>query len=141
MSEVIARFPFVASRNAQGEMALRPLLPVTLRNGETSKTVSALLDTGADVNVLPYELGIELGCQWDTARTGLSLSGNLADFEARGVLLTCTVDPLSPTQLAFAWTTNRQVPLILGQVNFFAEFDVCFLRSNNLIEICPKRDA
>ena len=139
MSEAVAQFPFVASRNARGELALRPLLPLVLRNGSVSKSVSALLDTGADVNVLPFELGLELGCQWETARTGLSLSGNLAGFEARGVLLTGTVGNLSSAQLAFAWTNDRRVPLILGQVNFFAEFDVCFLRSSNLIEVRPKQ--
>lgn len=57
------------------------------------------------------------------------------------LLVTCTVNPLPPVQLAFEWTTNQQVPLILGQVNFFTEFDVCFLRSNNVIEVRPQHNA
>jgi hypothetical protein len=32
----------------------------------------------------------------------------------------------------------RNVPLILGQVNFFMEFDICFYRSQLQFEISPK---
>ena len=38
-------------------------------------------------------------------------------------------------RLAFAWTNSNDLPVILGQVNFFFEFDVCFLRSRLLFEI------
>lgn len=34
-----------------------------------------------------------------------------------------------PVERAFAWTQATDVPMILGQVNFFVEFDVCFFRS------------
>ncbi|TRU46415.1 MAG: hypothetical protein EWV49_17045 [Microcystis aeruginosa Ma_QC_Ch_20071001_S25] len=42
---------------------------------------------------------------------------------------------LEPVRLAFAWAQVSQVPLILGQTNFFREFDVCFQRSRCTIEI------
>ncbi|MEH2126219.1 hypothetical protein [Nostoc sp.] len=32
-------------------------------------------------------------------------------------------------ELAFAWTRDRNAPLILGHMNFFLAFDVCFYRS------------
>jgi len=82
--------------------------------------------------------GITLGGNWETARTGLQLSGNLARYEARGILVSCTVGQLAPVQLAFAWTRAENVPLLFGQVNFFAEFDVCFLRARNIFEVRPK---
>ncbi len=41
--------------------------------------------------------------------------------------------------LAFAWTQATDVPLILGQANFFFEFDVCFFRARSEFEICPKK--
>jgi hypothetical protein len=85
-----------------------------------------LLDTGADVNVLPYRLGLELGGIWDDQQTALQLSGNLANYEARGIILRATVAHFPETRLAFAWTRAEDVPLILGQVNFFLEFDICF---------------
>ena len=39
---------------------------------------------------------------------------------------------------ASAWTRNNEVPVILGQVNFFMEYDVCFFRSRSAFEIRPK---
>ncbi|AKV68500.1 hypothetical protein VL20_3497 [Microcystis panniformis FACHB-1757] len=42
---------------------------------------------------------------------------------------------LEPVRLAFAWAKTSQIPLILGQTNFFREFDVCFQRSRCTIEI------
>ena len=38
-------------------------------------------------------------------------------------------DDFLPVRLAFAWVKSPGVPLILGQTNFFLEFDVCFYRS------------
>lgn len=137
----VERFPYVAVKNSRGEAALRPLLPVTLVHSSTTLETTGLLDTGADVNVLPYHLGITLGANWEQSRTGLQLSGNLAQYEARGLLVACTVGQLAPVRLAFAWTRAEHVPLLFGQVNFFAEFDVCFLRARSLLEIRPKSFA
>jgi hypothetical protein len=134
MSDV-APFPYSAVKNARGETALRPLLPVTLAYGDTTVETTGLLDTGADVNVLPYHLGFTLGGNWEKARTGLQLSGNLARYEARGILISCSVGQLAPVQLAFAWTQAENVPLLFGQVNFFSEFDVCFLRARSIFEV------
>ena len=133
-----ARFPYTTVRNSLGEIALRPILPVTLSYHGAVVEAQGLLDTGADVNVLPYNLGISLGGDWDQARMGLRLSGNLAQYEARGLLLNCTVGNLPPVQLAFAWTRAEHVPLLFGQVNFFAEFNVCFFRATNSFEVRSK---
>ncbi|MDJ0635634.1 MAG: hypothetical protein QNJ34_20775 [Xenococcaceae cyanobacterium MO_188.B29] len=42
------------------------------------------------------------------------------------------------TRLVFAWVNRPSIPLILGQTNFFLEFDVCFYRSRLEFEINPK---
>lgn len=39
------------------------------------------------------------------------------------------VADFSLVRLVFAWVNRLNVPLILGQTNFFMEFDVCFYRS------------
>jgi hypothetical protein len=44
-------------------------------------------------------------------------------------------------RLAFAWVKNNQVPLILGQTNFFLEFDICFYRSQLEFEIQPRSSS
>jgi hypothetical protein len=41
--------------------------------------------------------------------------------------------------LAFAWTQASNIPLILGQANFFLEFDVCFSRVRSEFEVRPKQ--
>jgi hypothetical protein len=132
------RYPFISSDPALGEASFRPYLPFTLVYRESSVTASALLDTGASVNVLPYSTGIELGYEWERQTTALSLTGNLAQYEARVVLAQAIVGQFEPVQLVFAWTQATNVPLILGQVNFFMEFDVCFYRSQLEFAVNPK---
>lgn len=106
---------------------------------DKSLSVSGLLDTGSSVNVLPYEIGLRLGAVWERQRLSVPLGGNLARFEARALVLTANVERFLPVKLAFAWTEDRNAPLILGHMNFFLAFDVCFYRSELAFEICPKK--
>jgi hypothetical protein len=135
------RYPFVSGDAALGEARFRPSLPLTLVHQQGSITASGLLDTGASVNVLPYLVGVELGYEWERQTTALNLTGNLAEYEARVVLVQAIVGQFEPVQLVFAWTQATNVPLILGQVNFFMEFDVCFYRSQLQFEISSKSVA
>lgn len=95
-----------------------------------------MLDTGT-INVLPYFVGIELGCIWERQTTSLNLTSNLVQYEARILLLQIAI-AFEPVQFVFARTKAENVPLILGQVNFFREFDVCFHRSQPYFEVCPQ---
>jgi hypothetical protein len=135
------RLPYTAVTDARGETTLRPLLRLALSYSGPTVEASGLLDTGADVNVLPYPLGADLGIVWDEQSPLAPPSGNLSRYEARGVVLSATVGSFAPVRLAFAWTRAENVPLILGQVNFFVAFDVCFFRSRGLFEIQPTREA
>jgi hypothetical protein len=102
-------------------------------------TISGLLDTGAAVNVLPYTVGEQLGFDWAQQTTPVQLSGNLAAVEARVVVASAVVGNFAPLRLAFAWARIDSVSVILGQVNFFLEFDVCFFRSRGLFEVRTKQ--
>jgi hypothetical protein len=135
------RYPFTVTNSALGEAGLQPSLPLTLTYQEHSLTVSGLLDTGAMVNVLPYQVGVDLGAVWEQQTTALRLTGNLAQFEARGLLVSAVVGQFAPVRLAFAWTRATNVPVLLGQVNFFMEFDVCFYRSQLAFELRPKEES
>lgn len=134
------RFPFVAREAELGAASLAPMLPLTLA-GSRTVAVSGLLDTGAAVNVLPYTIGVELGFEWDRQTTSVKLSGNLAIVDARAVLVSTVVGNFAPVRLAFAWANVDTVPVILGQINFFLEFDVCFFRSRQQFEIRPAQPA
>jgi hypothetical protein len=132
------RYPFVSSEPRLGEASFCPYLPFTLIHQQVSVTTSGLLDTGASVNLLPYSIGVELGYEWERQTTALNLTGNLSQYEARVVLAQAVVGQFEPVQLVFAWTQATNVPLILGQVNFFMEFDVCFYRSQLEFAVSPK---
>jgi hypothetical protein len=129
------RVPYSVARTKRGDAVLRPQVAVTLTLRERSVRATGLLDSGADVNVLPFRLGIELGADWPSQMPLAPLSGNLAGAEARGIVLDAAIGSLAPVRLAFAWTRAEDVPLLLGQVNFFAEFDVCFFRSRGFVEV------
>jgi hypothetical protein len=131
------QFPYIARDPALASASLAPMMPITLQATQ-SLAVSALLDTGAAVNVLPYGSGLQLGFTWDQQTTTVQLSGNLASVDARVVLVTATVAQFPPVRLAFAWAKQDTIPVILGQVNFFMEFDVCFFRARALFEVKPK---
>jgi hypothetical protein len=83
-------------------------------------------------------MGLELGAVWDPQGPSLRLSGNLAQFEARAFVISAVVSRFAPVRLVFAWTQADNIPVILGQVNFFMEFDVCFYRAQQAFEIRPK---
>jgi hypothetical protein len=112
-----------------------PRIPIALSYAGLSISAHALLDTGSTVNLLPYDIGLQLGVVWDEQTIRLPLAGNLAKVEARGLFLHVQIGNLERVRLAFAWAQVSEVPLILGQTNFFREFDVCFGRSRRTIEI------
>ena len=112
-----------------------PTIPIILSHAGFSVSANALLDTGSTINLLPYDIGLQLGTNWEEQTVRLPLAGNLARVEARGLFVHVEIGNLKPVRLAFAWAQASQVPLILAQTNFFREFDVCFQRSQRIIEI------
>jgi len=133
------RFPYLEIDPSLGAASALPYAPITLDLGGNATSVSALVDSGAALSVLPYDVGIQLGVVWDQQAIPVRLAGNLADSDAPAILVTATVGQFAPVRLAFAWTRNNQIPVILGQVNFFMEFDVCFFRSQLAFEIKPRQ--
>lgn len=133
------RFAFTEVNPELGALSTFPYLPLNLTYQNRSVSALGLLDTGSSVNVLPYEVGLRLGAVWERQMLSVPLGGNLARFEARALVVTANVDRFPGVELAFAWTKDRNAPLILGQMNFFLEFDVCFYRAESAFEISHKR--
>jgi hypothetical protein len=130
------QFPFLPVSAPQGASFLMPLMPLALRfkAGETVRT-HGLIDSGATVSVMPHGLGIRLGAVWEAQTTVVKLTGNLAAYEARALLTEASVGEFAPVRLVFAWTRADTVPLLLGQVNFFEEFNVSLRRAQRVFEI------
>lgn len=129
------RFSYQQINQKIGAASYLPFLPLTLINNNNILTVSGLLDTGSTVNVLPYNIGLQLGLEWEKQTISMNLTGNLANYESKAVLLKGKINDYPPVNLAFAWTKANNLSLILGQVNFFLEFDVCFYRSQLFFEV------
>jgi hypothetical protein len=120
-----------------GNASLAPMLPMTLI-GRQSLPTMGLVDSGSTINVFPFGHGFQLGFDWEQQTRSIELSGNLAATEARVVVLSAVIGGFPPVRLAFAWAQTDAVSVILGQVNFFMEFDVFFFRSRDLFEVRPK---
>lgn len=134
------RFPYVEVDPSLGIASALPYVPLHLESNGNTASVSALVDSGAALSVLPYDVGLQLGAVWEEQTVPVQLVGNLSESDARAIVVTAVIGPFAPVRLAFAWTRNNQVPVILGQVNFFMEFDVCFFRSQLAFEITPNAE-
>ena len=119
---------------------MRPFVPMTLLRTtdavhiDSRLTVPALVDFGSTINVLPYDIGIQLGFVWNEHPTHQPLVGMLRGRPALGVVVFVKMEQLALVRLIFAWSQipSREFPLILGQTNFFDEFCVHCLRERNL---------
>lgn len=115
-----------------------PRLPLLLHRDSQSVEAVGLVDSGATVNVLPYELGLQLGGVWNNNRAIIQLAGNLSNQPAIPFSAIAQIGEFPLTELLFAWVQRPSTPLILGQTNFFLEFDICFYRSRLEFEVQPK---
>jgi hypothetical protein len=132
------RYQYSTTSPTQNEFDSLPSLPLVLQRDTLRVEAVGLVDSGATVNVLPYELGLQLGGVWDDRKAIIQLAGNLSNQPAMTFAATAQLADFAPSQLMFAWVKLPSVPLILGQTNFFLEFDVCFYRSKLEFEVNPK---
>lgn len=137
----VEQFPYCDRNPASGGLDLMPDLPIILRRQSRSVSAVGLVDSGASISVLPYSLGVQLGCDWNTQKAIISLGGVLAHVDARGIVVEAAVGQLPPVRLALAWTNSDQVPFLLGQFNFFEAFDVSFFRKRRIFEIAQPGGA
>ena len=133
------RFRYSTSDPAQDESDSLPRVPLVLQGqGIHAIETLGLVDSGATVNVLPFDLGVKLGWNWDERKAIIGLAGSLGALPAMPSFAMATIRGLPPIRLAFAWAKGNDVPVILGQTNFFMEFDICFFRSQLEFEVTPK---
>jgi hypothetical protein len=132
------RFAYVEADPSLGSASALPYVLIDLQFGDREIRVSALVDSGSTLNVLPYDIGLQLGAVWERQTVPVRVGGNMADSEARAILVFGRIGRFAPVRLAFAWTRSNRVSVILGQTNFFMEFDIRFCRSQLFFEITPR---
>jgi Aspartyl protease len=108
-----------------------PYIPVRLEANGNVVDVMALVDTGSTISVLPNRIGRELGLDWESGKTVL-LTGAL-ESEARLMVLDMEISGLGKTKQGFAWARNDKSRIILGNMNFFVEYDVYFSRVKKVL--------
>ena len=117
---------------------IAPHLSLLLRRGQHQVEISGLVDSGAAVNLLPYPVGVALGAIWEEQPLLAPLVGSLGRMEVRGLTVFVShaeLTSIAPVRLVFAWTQTHDAPVLLGQVNFFMEFNVCFYRTQGYFEV------
>ena len=135
MKRIVMRFRYTTNDPSQSELDSLPRVPLTLNLNGKSVKENGLVDSGATVNVLTYSIGTLLGEKWDDSKATIQLSGSIGHSLAQPLPLIAQIGDFQPVKLVFAWTQNDNSPLILGQMNFFMEYDVCFFRSKLEFEI------
>ncbi|MGB7414024.1 MAG: hypothetical protein WA902_07430 [Thermosynechococcaceae cyanobacterium] len=123
------RFQYSTTDSSQNEFDSLPRIPLILHHQSRIVEVVGLIDSGATINVLPYQVGLKLGATWEEPQAIIQLTGNLGGQPAIPFFTTAEIEGCGSAQLAFAWARSENIPLILGQTNFFMEFDICFYRS------------
>lgn len=132
-----ARFPYLPRGTGNGPLDLAPLLPVRLSRNGIDVDVVALVDSGASFSVLPYDVGVQFGLAWNALPHGLMLGGVAKGSPAKMIALDLTFGPIGPVSQLFAWASNNDPPVALGQATFFLNFDVFFYRAQSYFEIQP----
>jgi hypothetical protein len=131
------RYSFTPVSSGPGFAVQMPFIPIRMTRTGKSVDADGLVDSGAMINVLPFDLGVRLGLDWNAQPHTLSLGGALGG-PAKIVALDVTVATYPAVSLLLAWSTLPNVRLILGQTNFFHEFDASFHRSRNYFVIEPR---
>ena len=115
-----------------------PRLPLQISYGGQTVRVAVIVDSGASVSVLPYGVGLALGAMWDELEDSGPLVGNLSSSTSRALMVSAKILGLTGETgipLLFAWANSDTMPVLLGQINFFTEFNACFYKTQNYFEL------
>jgi len=117
-----------------------PFVDLQLSRNDRRISVSALIDSGCALNILPFDVGLELGFTWEKQTFPPDVTGVLKGTQAYAVLVQAALAPFPSLDLAFAWVSmpSTDVRVLLGQVNFFKEYNVYFYGHQHAFEIVPR---
>jgi len=73
-----------------------------LRQGDRIVETVGLVDSSSTINVLPYELGLQLGSVWDDRKAIIRLTGNLGNQQAIPCSMVAQIGEFEPVKLVFA---------------------------------------
>jgi hypothetical protein len=109
------RFAYTSQGTIPGSQL--PRLTFSLRNDQRSISVTGIVDSGASVNLLPYDLGLQLGAVWERQKRLPPIGGAFGNQESRALQVSAyhpQLTPSRPVELIFAWTSTTDVRVLFG---------------------------
>ena len=132
MANKSERFPYL---KAPSGLIAMPFLPMRLHGISLRVDGIGLVDSGAHINAMPRSLGEQLGFDWHAEGKIFTVGGIVPTTAARSIKVRCQFGAFKSTVLGFAWAEDESVPLLLGQVDFFHQFKVCFFMREQAFEV------
>jgi hypothetical protein len=126
---MVLNFKYKEVANPEGVKKKRPMVPVTLSNGDVSFEILALLDSGADSTAIPQEmaevLGLDLSGKKDKSH---GIGGTVDSINSRvNVAIQKGHEHYSMTiDVKVLLKDGLQLPPLLGRSGFFDEFEITF---------------
>lgn len=119
------RFRYRKERGSLGKIA-RPVANVILENDGLQVETSMYIDSGADVTMIPLRFGKALGLKQtssDTIRELRGISGSGIPYILKEIILILNGEKLAAR---VAWAFVEEVPLLLGRLDIFNQFQIIF---------------
>jgi Aspartyl protease len=129
-------YPYTAQvRRGHIDFAYRPFVDIEVGGEKTSRTFKALVDSGTDVTVMDTVIAELLGIE-STNRVSATLSGVGDSKKGFIAPVSLKVDKFQHKtfnfEVIFVENLSNNFEIILGQQDFFQNFNVTFKKSEKL---------
>ena len=129
------KFPLVPVHSDIG-ILYKPFIPVFLKTPLGALRINFLLDSGADYSVAPRQIAESMGLDLG-ALPHKNVSG-LEGGKVKGALGKLSGEIAGhPFKVRCLFTDRNDVPSLLGRLDFFDRFDICFDAKKRTVILDP----
>jgi hypothetical protein len=126
---MVLNFKYKEVANPEGAKRKRPMVPITLSNGDVSFETLALLDSGADSTAISMEMAEVLGLDLSGKREKSYGIGGTVDSITSRVNISIQKGHehyMMTVDAKVIMKDDIQLPPLLGRAGFFDEFEITF---------------
>ena len=127
------RYRYREERGSLGRVS-RPLADVILVNDGLQVETSLYVDSGADISMIPLRFGRALGLKQtssDNVRELRGISGGGIPYILKEITMVLDGERLT---VRMAWALVEEVPLLLGRMDVFNQFQITFEERDGWID-------
>ena len=123
------------SRATKGALKKRPMVEIVATANGKSREYVALIDSGADVTMMSTEIADALGVDWKSGRksSAMGISGGLQTSYLGSIDV--AVKRIGETITLPVLFTEANIPILLGQEEFFDYYRIRFEKDHDMFEI------